>query len=74
MTDIENIEKLLQTVCKRALVEFSRVTKRGMCDLDEGQLVYDIDGITYAIDIARQDDATQQRDTENFVSDVPEII
>jgi len=51
MTDIE---KLLQTVCKKALVEFSKRTKCGTCDMDEEKLVYDIDGITYAIDIVKQ--------------------
>ena len=54
---MKDIEKLIQYVIKKALVEFTRETKCGLIDIHEGRLLHDIDGKTYEIIVREVTDA-----------------
>jgi hypothetical protein len=53
---MKDVEKLIQSVLKKALVAFAKETKCGMIDLYKGNLIYDIDGKSYEIIVREMND------------------
>lgn len=53
---MKDVEKLIQSVLKKALVAFAKETKCGMIDLYKGNLLYDIDGRSYMITVKEVDE------------------
>ena len=56
---MSDIEKLIQDVLKKALVKFVKETGCGMVDLYEDNLLYDIDGVTYKVEVHKESEGKE---------------